>query len=220
MKIVAEVGCNWHTIEEAKLFIDKSKELGLFSTKFQIYNDDVIKDSEHYDFLKSIQLDYEKAKELFDYGKSIGQEVFFTPMFEDAIFWMSEIGCEFYKIRYKDRFNGDFISLINTLVYNPIIFRSCDYDSFIIGERIIPFLCIPKYPAKWSDYIDNLYYESIMKVLFKGISSHIPDCQLLYYIMKNYKEIEYFEKHVKLNDDCLESKWSVTFEQLAEVLNK
>ena len=39
----------------------------------------------------SIMLTKEKAKELFDYGQSIGQEVFFTPMFPEAVEWCEEI---------------------------------------------------------------------------------------------------------------------------------
>lgn len=213
MKIIVEAGCNWHTIEEAKLFIDKSKELGLFATKFQIYNDDVIKDSEHYDFLKSIQLDYEKAKELFDYGKSIGQEVFFTPMFLEAVDWCEEIGVKYYKVRFKDNNNRLLLSKTMKTPYKKTVFISANDGVYKYHkDRVRVLYCIPKYPAKRKDYYKEYLYA------YHGVSDHTKGTKLL----KEAKKFgfEYFEKHMKLNDDCLESKWSVTFEQLTEVLNK
>lgn len=209
MKIICEAGCNFKDLGEAKLFIDKSKELGLFATKFQLYNEELIKEHKEYRFLSSIQLSWGSACELFEYGKEIGQEVFFSCMFEEAIDWCNSLNIKYCKIRHKDQYN--YSLLWKAFLSNMICFISTDY--FIpFRTNFIPFFCIPKYPASIKDY------QLPKNVFYQGISDHTSNLQLLKNIIQE-KRLNYFEKHMKLNDDCLESEWSVTFEELAEVLN-
>ena len=102
MKIIAECAINWDTLEEAKLMISKCKDLGLFAAKFQLYNEESlegIEDPKVKEYCLKRMLSFGQAHELFNYGKSIGQEVFFTPSFEKAVDWCEEIGVNYYKIR-------------------------------------------------------------------------------------------------------------------------
>lgn len=217
VRIIAEAGCNWSTIKEAKEFIKKSKELGLFATKFQLYNDEIIQDSEDYEFLKSIQLDYEKAKELFEYGKSIGQDVFFTPMYVEAVEWCEDIGCKYIKIRCKDNKNIQLITYAYH-IYNYRTFMSIETlphirrkDPYLLDRELsnLKYLyCVPKYPARLEDYEEG----------FIRYSDHTPDLELF----KKVREYcTLLEKHVKLDGtEPLEDKWSVSFSELEEVLNE
>lgn len=210
MKIIAECGVNWKNLEEAKLMIRKSKEVGCWATKFQLYNEEVIRNHKYYKFLKSIMLDFDIAKELFDYGKSINQEVFFSCMFPEAVDWCEDVGVKYYKIRFKDRNNFNIIDKIKDTC-KPY-FRSVGYKEYNLGIDEISLFCIPKYPTTVYDYIKEIW-----DILFyKGISDHTSTTELIYFALEH--NFEYFEKHVKLTEDCIESAWSVTFEELAEVL--
>lgn len=222
MKVIAEAGVNWKNLDEAFLMIKKSKDVDCWATKFQIYNDEVIKDSEHYDFLKSIMITEPEAILLVQYGHMLGQEVFFTPMY-DCIDWLNTIGVSMYKIRYKDQNNLELVNKIfndmELLFDTEKIFISTDYPNLYHRLGFIPFSCVPKYPAKFEDYY--MIRRHFEETHYRGISDHTSDFQLLKYALKWEHLIEgdyYFEKHVCLDDDCLETDWSVTFEQLAEVL--
>lgn len=211
IKIIAECGVNFHNLDEAFLMIKKSKEVGCWATKFQIYNDEVIKNSEHYDFLKSIMITEPEAILLVQYGHMIGQEVFFTPMY-DCIAWLDTIGVNYYKIRYKDRQNLNLINKIRET--KKPFFRSMDFDDEDLYDDNIneyTLFCVPKYPAKRRDYFREYLYA------FDGISDHTKGTKLL----KEAEDFgfEYFEKHMKLDNNCIENEWSVTFEQLKEVLH-
>lgn len=214
MKIIAEAGCNHSSICEAIEMITKSKEIGCWATKFQIYNLDTIKGSEHYDFLKSIMLDSTAVRILFEHGKSIGQEVFFSCMFPESVDCCEAIGVGYYKIRYKDNKNGEIIHKIWKT--NKPYFISVDQECSYTPEQILLF-CVPKYPASYLDYMTptNPYYRNFN---FKGVSDHTPDFELF---LKHSEGYEYWEKHVYLSGtEPLEKNWSVSFKELAEVIKK
>jgi len=218
MNIICEAGCNFSTMEEAFQFIDRSKELGLFATKFQIFNEANIKNADpvFWEFLRSIMLNYKKIEELFNYGKSIDQEVFFTPMY-DCINFLEDIGVNYYKIRYADNMN---IALIKTIINTgKPTFMSVgkNYINYKYQNKkknqLYLLYCIPKYPASVDDYI----LPKDFRDNFVGISDHTSSLYVLQNAMKH--GVKYFEKHICFTKDCLEAKWSITFEELKKVLN-
>jgi sialic acid synthase SpsE len=215
LKIIAEAGCNWSTLEEAKQFIDESKKLGLWATKFQVYNDDLIKDNPNREFLKSIMIGEQEAMELLDYGDLIGQTVFFSVMYPEAVEWLEELGVKYYKIRFKDRYNEDlFLKIYDT---KKRFFISQNLDLTSVNERIIPLFCIPKYPSDYYDYMTptNPYYRNY---LYKGVSDHTPDMELF---LKHSEGYEYWEKHVMLDGtEPLEKEWSIEFEKLRGIFDE
>jgi sialic acid synthase SpsE len=221
MKVIAEAGVNFHSLEEAIEMINRSKEAGCWATKFQMYNDELIKDHPKRSFLKSIMIDKTTAVILLEHGREIGQKVFFTPMFPEALDWCEGLGISIYKIRYADQSN---LELVNQLFNSLELFRydecfiSTDYPNLYYQLGFYPLFCVPKYPATFEDYkwIRRKYDSSH----YLGISDHTPDLELLKYFRKYDDELFdiYFEKHVKLNWNCLEAAWSVTFKELEEVL--
>lgn len=218
MKIIVECGCNFSTMAEAKKMIKKAKEINAFLCKFQIYNEGIIKDHLEQEFLKNIMIDKERAKILVDYGKEIGQEVFFSCMTSEGIEWCEEIGVHYYKIRFFDNRN---LILYRRIKKTKVpIFISCQapkdtiyYNMSKYQKRIKFLYCVPKYPAKLNSYTgDMLWYG------FKGISDHTPDLKL-FIMLKDSDQLDYFEMHVKLKDTIpIEDKWSKTFQELNEVL--
>ena len=124
MKIIAECAINYNSMEEAKLMIKRSKEVGCWASKFQLFNESNITNPEIRDYCMERMLDLDKAKMLFEYGKEIGQEVFFTPMY-DCIDFLEELGVNYYKIRCKD--NKNFPLVKKCLNTKKKVFISVDF---------------------------------------------------------------------------------------------
>jgi len=211
MKVIAECGVNWRNFDEAMLMIKKAKEAGCWAAKFQLFKPSNLADA-HKELPEHLYLTKGQAEFLFDYGKDAGINVFFTPMFEEAIDWCEAIGVNFYKVRHADNKNNKLIRKMLFTPYKKLIFLSSNDGTYQYHlDRVRVLLCIPEYPADYNEYIKKASFG------YSGFSDHTKGLKLLKYAKDlNY---EYFEKHVKLDDDCIEAKWSVTFEQLAEVLN-
>lgn len=239
MRIICEPAANWEgDLDKAKEFISESKRLGLWAIKFQLYDEHVMQ-GPYYDYLKKSQLDYGMAKELFEYGKSIDQEVFFTVMYEEAVDICERIEVNYYKIRYNDSpenferpSSKKHILLKKVIETNKPYFTSRkSYCIYSRGKALL-LLCVPHYPANIIDYLftDLDSYSRYRK--FHGISDHTNNLTLFCYLrdheklMKernincsNAQEGYYFEKHIRLNGThTLEDPWSITFEELEKVL--
>lgn len=195
--------------------IRQSKAVHAAFTKFQLYSWSEIKDDPGLirDHEQEIMLTRDTAKELFEYGKQINQKVFFTPMYLEAVDICEEIGVDLYKIRCADRHN---ITLIRKVLdTDKRIIMSIDRQYEPSGlvlthtHRIDFLLCVPKYPASVADYMLN---KSTFNH-FSGISDHTPNLELARQALKTHYDI-IIEKHVKLNDTCIEKNWSVSFSEL------
>lgn len=217
MILILENAINWDTLDQAKEMILKgrllTKKTGVKTlSKFQLYDETNLKqvqDPKVQEYCRERMLTYCQAKELFEYGKGIGQEVFFTPMNLEMMDWIPLLDCNYIKIRFYDRYNKDLCA--RALDWEKIIFISSD-EVFEWGSNVYNLFCVPKYPAKTEDYCG--YMEG-----FQGFSDHTPNLELLKNQLKYpTKCIEYFERHVCLNDDCLERAWASTFQEIEEVL--
>jgi len=217
MKIIAECGCNWTSIKEARQFIREGKKLGLFAIKFQLFSKQMAKDVKIPEYLSLSKLE---AMELYEYGHTIGQEVFFTPMDVERVEWINELSIHYVKVRHKDNLNRELFKAIKkTKQFTFISINEYNdlWQNFVDYKRGAFLYCVPKYPATYEDYLPDPSDISGLNH-FNGVSDHTPDCKLLKDIMNDFTDSFYFEKHVCLTKDCLEADWSVTFEELKEAL--
>lgn len=218
IKIIGECAVNWNDLEEAKRLIKACKEAGIWACKFQLYNKAnlrLIEDPLVQEYCLRRMLDYNSALELFEYGKSIGQEVFFTCMYPESVDICERIGVNYYKVRCFDKFNKKIIyKIIKTkkpyFVSVDGIFQDQKYD---FGDFLL--FCVPKYPANIKDYWE--FFE-FMPHDWNGISDH-TSCTCLLQIAQEYG-VKYFEKHVRMRDGFIEDPWSVKIEEIREVLRK
>lgn len=215
MQLIAECGVNWHTMEDAFEMIRQSKLAHASYTKFQLFNEETIKYTPLKKELTPLILTKENVQELYEYGKEIEQSVFFSCMFEKSVDWCEEIGVDIYKIRYSDRYNYDLICKV--LATHKEVLMSIDLDyramEFNHNHRIKFLYVVPEYPAQLKSYKLN---RSIFKY-FSGISDHTPNLELARKALKLNGNI-IIEKHVKLDDNCIEKDWSVTFDELRSLL--
>lgn len=162
--IISECGINWKgDIELAKRMILESKVCGADLAKFQLYNTESIHKpgSKFYDISKLNELSLEDADELFNYGKSVGIEVFFSIADIERVDWCEKIGVQRYKVAFSNRNN---IELINYIwgTNKPVIISS---DRPLLFECLY---CVPIYPAPLS----NLNFNKISFDDFDGFSDH------------------------------------------------
>ena len=218
MEIVAECGVNWRTKEEAFEMIKQSKISGASHSKFQIFNEETIKDSPLKKELTPLILTIEDVQELYEYGKEIGQSVFFTPMFLEAVYWLEEIGAtEIIKIRHFDRYEYQIIEKASKTAKRVIMSVDKRYrmspDLTLNDILKIDFLlCVPKYPAEDKDYS----FKCMDFDFFAGISDHTKGLNVAKRMLECRGRV--LEKHVMLSGTHpVEEKWSVTFEELKEL---
>ena len=116
VKIVAELSANHnHDINIAKQSIEAAKNVGADAIKIQTYTPDTMTidcDNEYFKVNQGTIWDgitlfslYEQAytpwewhKELFDFAKKIGIEIFSTPFDKSAVDLLENLGCPIYKI--------------------------------------------------------------------------------------------------------------------------
>lgn len=218
MEIVCEMGVNWKTREQAYLMMGKAFALGIKFVKFQLFTKDMVPKD-----LQDMYIDKDQAEEFVEVGKNFGQDVFFSVMYPGAIDICEEIGVKYYKIRYMDRNNLILYRRLKKIkdFKDKIIFVSCQNPKDTIFWNIakyqknVRFLyCVPKYPAQFEQY-----NQFLGQLGFNGISDHTPDLKL-YCLSNGVKNIDYFEMHVKLNDDCCESDWSKSFEDIKKAMEE
>ena len=211
MELILEFGCNWKTIKDFETMIVLCRASGIKFVKLQMWRKDQVPKE-----VRSMFVGKGRAKYCFKFAKKHGVELFFSVFYPEAVDICEKIGVNFYKVRYADR--NDYPLYKRLKKTNKTIFVSCSdpmdtlYLNLATYQKRVKFLyCVPRYPAKFEDY------KPPDKHGFQGISDHTPDLEL--FKIYNYANIDrWFEMHVKMGNDCYESKWSKTFAQITEVL--
>jgi sialic acid synthase SpsE len=144
------------------------------------------------------------AKELVDYGNTLGVDVFFSVYYPEAVDICERLGVKYYKIRYEDRFNYE----IRDKVFATKVKTG---NIFISGDNLF---CVPKYPAEINEYPFYLRNE----VGYSDHTHHNEGTTLLEHAIKQY--YPYHEIHVKEDDNCLEWRWSKSIDWIKRCLNK
>lgn len=209
VEIIAEFGANWNNMRTFREMVLICKDIGIKYIKLQMFEIDKVPKE-----IRKMWIGKGRAKYMFKFAKSLGIELFFTPMYPEAVDILEEIGVNYYKIRYIDRYNWKLYKKIKKT--GKLTFVSVDdrgimqtlYSEMFMNNptRIIPLLCVPDYPAEFEQY--NPHYIVI------GYSDHTPDFQL-YNWAKNFSE--FIEMHVYLDKDtAYEAKWSKSFKDIKE----
>lgn len=210
------MGVNYNSDREVIEMLNNCEDLGIKYAKFQLFTKNMVSKE-----LQHCYIDKKRAEKFYRAGKRRGIKILFSVMYSEAIDICESIGVNYYKIRYLDRNNLILYRRLKQIkdFKKKTIFVSCDNPQETIFWNIskyqknIRFLyCIPKYPTTYHRYKKAFWTKNI-----DGISDHSKDLRLFEYC----KEIGYpwFEMHVKLGDNCYESKWSKSFEELKEVLS-
>jgi len=219
MNIIAECGVNFDNIDQAFTMIENSKESGCAYTKFQLYDESVIKDSPLQAELRKRMITRDIAALLVEEGEADGQPVFFTPMFVKAVDWIEDLGCKLIKIRYNDRQNIELINRALDVGVPVMISIDRQYTAFYKDRSIKLLYCVPKYPAAPEDYqfapedfSTGAYHGA---PIFSGVSDHTKGVEILG--RAKVCGAEFCECHAMIEGtQPIEAAWSKTLEELGE----
>jgi sialic acid synthase SpsE len=195
VKVIAEIGVNWSTFDEAVRMIIEAKEAGASYVKFQLFNEETIKHS-LFDELQKRILDEEKVKTLKMVADTEKIGFILTPMYLGAVDLAAKYA-DMIKIRYKDYENASLLEKAEATGKPVLISRPYAIPNDF-SPRIFSLYCIPRYPPEPEDF--NLDRACSCK----GFSSHYPHTlfDLAFAINRIYDDV-FIEKHVMLP----KSKW-------------
>jgi N,N'-diacetyllegionaminate synthase len=122
--IIAEIGGNFTTFEEAKRLVDLAYETGVDAVKLQTYKADTITtknakfdldnvgEMNQYELFEKYQIDFEMHKQVFDYIESKGLDWFSTPSHKTDVDMLDELGVAAHKLGADDATNLPFIKYV------------------------------------------------------------------------------------------------------------
>ena len=122
--IIAEIGGNFTTFEEAKKLVDLAYESGVDAVKLQTYKADTIVtksakfdldnigDVFQKDFFKQYQIDFNLHKQVFDYIEEKGLDWFSTPSHRTDVDMLDSLGVAAHKLGADDATNLPFIKYV------------------------------------------------------------------------------------------------------------
>jgi len=218
--IVAECGVNWRTLDEAKKMIHTFAECGADACKFQMYRPHMVAKHPRAEELQRITMTKEMAGELKTYGETVGIEVFFTPMYPEAVDDLESLYVNRYKVRAKDATNTSLMKKVLSTGKDVIISVAGDrldwasLDETKSKYRVKLLYCIDRYPAKDEEvHLASAFpaYRSYQSsVEYSGLSDHSPgiSCSIAAAAMG----AQIIEKHVMLDRsyDWIDAPVSVT----------
>lgn len=122
--IIAEIGGNFITFEEAKRLVDEAASCGVDAVKLQTFRADTIAsrkaifDMENtgvvsqYDLFKKYEIDEGLHRKVFSYIESKGLDWFSTPSHETDVDLLERLGAVAYKIGSDDAVNIPFLKYV------------------------------------------------------------------------------------------------------------
>ncbi len=207
--IIAECGQNFcGDLDLAHKLIGLAKDNGADLVKFQLYDHHQLYGDQPE--IPDVALPFGQAKGLFDYGKDIGIEVFFSVFDIERVKWCEEIGVKRYKVAHSQRHNQD---LRNALVGKEIILSTNDIQ-WIEADNLY---CIPLYPTP----IEAIsfaadYGHSIFDDDYYGFSDHTIGLDAAKIALARGAQI--IEKHFCLSHDMgIDGLWSMNDSELFEL---
>lgn len=167
--IIAEIGGNFMTFDEAKKLVDLAYESGVDAVKLQTYKADTIVtktarfdldnvgDMVQHELFEKYQIDFELHKKVFDYIESKGLDWFSTPSHKTDVDMLDELGVIAHKLGADDATNLPFIKYV-AQTGKPILLSSgmCTLEEVkdmvnacleVGNDKIILFHTISNYPT-------------------------------------------------------------------------
>lgn len=221
---IAEISANHcGSILMAKKLIKKAKINGANAVKLQTYtpemmtvksnkkyfkiNDGIWKGYNLWDLYNKAHTPLSWHKDLFKYAKKIGITIFSTPFSEEAVDFLENLNCPFYKVASFEMTDHTLIKKI-AKTGKPIIISTgmASYkeikESFKVAKKngakkIILLYCVSNYPSEVLDF--NLKKIQNLKKLFKcdvGLSDHSKGTLIA--TLASTFGAEFFEKHIAL----------------------
>jgi sialic acid synthase SpsE len=209
IRVICEAGLNWESFDESVLYAEKAKEIGADIIKYQWIKDDSLPDYK-------CHMNKGEWKALKGYCDIIGIEFMCTPSSEEIFDCIISMNVDKIKI------GSDRAIQKNIWTYTEAIGCPMRYYGHLhlISNGYYETLdtnmyCVSLYPCD-SKFID---FDKMLNNKYIGFSDHTLEynkewCDKI----KACKNIQYIEKHFKLNDNCIDSNVSLNVEQMKEFI--
>jgi N,N'-diacetyllegionaminate synthase len=193
--IVAEIGGNFTSFEEARALIDAARACGVDAVKLQTYRAETISSKKaifdmentgiasQFDLFKKYEIDEKLHRQVFDYIQSKGLDWFSTPSHETDVDMLEKLGVGAYKVGSDDAVNLPFLKYI-ARKGKPIILATgmCTMEevkesvSAILGEgnsQLVLLHAVTSYPTH-PEHVNLLAMKKMMDefALPVGYSDH------------------------------------------------
>lgn len=194
--IIAEIGGNFTTFEEAKKLVDLAYETGVDAVKLQTYKaDTIVTKTAKFDLdnvgtvlqselFKKYEVDIELHRKIFDYIESKGLDWFSTPSHRTDVDMLDSLGVAAHKLGADDATNLPFIKYV-AQTGKPIFLSSgmCTLEEVrdmvnacleVGNDKIILFHTISNYPT-YPDQVNLKVIQTLKKefpYLKIGFSDH------------------------------------------------
>lgn len=194
--VIAEIGGNFTTFDEAVKLVDLANESGVDAVKLQTYKADTITtrtakfdldnvgDMNQYELFQKYQIDFEMHKKVFDYIDSKGLDWFSTPSHKTDVDMLDELGVAAHKLGADDATNLPFIKYV-AQTGKPILLSSgmCTLEEVremintcleVGNDNIILFHTVSNYPT-YPEQVNLLAMQTLKRefpFLKVGFSDH------------------------------------------------
>ena len=167
--IIAEIGYNFNTLEEAKASIDAAIDCGVDAVKFQSFKAETVTsrytdfpmgagETNQYDEFKKYEMSEETHGELFDYARKREILAFSTPSYFDDVDLLERLDVPLFKIGSDDLTNLPLIRYVAGKG-KPIIFSTgmgtlAEMDEAVHtiraagNDQIVILHCVSNYPIQ------------------------------------------------------------------------
>jgi len=223
MIYIADCGQNWKNLDGLEELAFMCKNAGADYIKPQLFNPDDLYQNTHpyYSWIKSHELSFQDASDIFDYAESINLKCIFSPFDLERIRWCKEINIERIKVANRMCTDLKFLNAIKETGIPPIISVSKEkhlpyftYDEIFGEDKYQLLYTVPSYPATTESYSLPMIKRC------GGLSCHAVDEGTLA-IASTASGISVIEFHVWYRnynspDQCV----SYHTEELAEIIKK
>ncbi len=193
--IIAEIGGNFTTWEQAAALVDAAKECGVDAVKLQTYRAETLSSKKavfdmentgvtsQYDLFDAYAIGEDLHRRIFTYAKQRGLDIFSSPSHQSDVDMLERLGCDAYKTGSDDAVNLPLLRYIAALG-KPVIYASgmCTLDEvrrsvdvmLAQGNRQIAILhAITAYPTHPEDV--NLRAIHTLQEAFPGLAVGYSD---------------------------------------------
>lgn len=194
--IIAEIGGNFVTFDEAKKLVDLAYESGVDAVKLQTYRADTIVtktakfdldnvgEMVQHELFEKYQIDFALHKKVFDYIDSKGLDWFSTPSHKTDVDMLDELGVSAHKLGADDATNLPLIKYV-AQTGKPVLLSSgyCTFEEVrdmvntcleVGNDNIILFHTVSNYPT-YPEQVNLLVMQTLKRefpFLTVGFSDH------------------------------------------------
>ncbi len=207
--VIGEIGCNHNgDIEKAVELIAAAKSCGCDMVKFQAYEPYDMPDQENIELYKKYSVPISWYRDLFDEAQRLGIPLFASVFAPWAVNELEQYNPAAYKIaspestRLPDHTYRSLVRMIRTTGKTFIASSGTKDSQLVTSFSPDVFLhCVAGYPATFSE-VDLELAASV-----EGLSDHSQGITIALAMVA--LGAKYIEKHFKVDDDCVDSAFSI-----------